>query len=207
MAKERRPLGCKVVAITGGARGIGKATAAAFVRKGCRVAIGDLDLALAEQTAAELGGGTIALPLDVTERDSFASFLDVAERELGPLDVLVNNAGIMPVAPLVEEPDDSDDPAGSEDEEEPDPSAFEPDTIESHVDPESADVIGGCSVPGAPTGGAAGALAGLGWLTVGQTGHSAVRPTCAGVDGIIGTGCGARGCRRTLSVPQDPPIA
>ena len=50
----------KVVAITGGARGIGKATATALVRKGCRVAIGDLDLALAEQTAAELGGGTVA---------------------------------------------------------------------------------------------------------------------------------------------------
>ena len=62
MAKERRALGGKVVAITGGARGIGKATATALVRKGCRVAIGDLDLALAEQTAAELGGGTVALP-------------------------------------------------------------------------------------------------------------------------------------------------
>ena len=57
MAKQRRSLGGKVVAITGGARGIGKATATALVRKGCRVAIGDLDLELAEKTAAELGGG------------------------------------------------------------------------------------------------------------------------------------------------------
>ena len=87
MAKERRALGGKVVAITGGARGIGKATATALVRKGCRVAIGDLDLPLAEQTAAELGGGTIALPVDVTDRASFAAFLDEAERQLGPLDV------------------------------------------------------------------------------------------------------------------------
>ncbi len=107
MAKERRSLGGKVVAITGGARGIGKATAAALVRKGCRVAIGDLDLGLAEQTAAELGGGTIALPLDVTDRGSFAAFLDEAERQLGPLDVVVNNAGIMPVTPFAEESVDS----------------------------------------------------------------------------------------------------
>jgi NAD(P)-dependent dehydrogenase (short-subunit alcohol dehydrogenase family) len=107
MAKERRSLSGKVVAITGGARGIGKATATALVRKGCRVAIGDLDLALAEQTAAELGGGTIAVGLDVTDRDSFAAFLDEAERQLGPLDVVVNNAGIMPVTPFVEESEDS----------------------------------------------------------------------------------------------------
>ncbi|HEY5816477.1 MAG TPA: SDR family oxidoreductase [Solirubrobacterales bacterium] len=101
--KERRSLSGKVVAITGGARGIGKATTQALVRKGCRVAIGDLDLALAEQTAAELGGGTIALALDVTDRDSFRTFLDEAERQLGPLDVVVNNAGIMPVTPFEEE--------------------------------------------------------------------------------------------------------
>lgn len=107
MAKERRSLSGKVVAITGGARGIGKATATALVRKGCRVAIGDLDLQLAEQTAAGLGGGTVALPLDVTDRASFETFLDEAERQLGPIDVIVNNAGIMPVTPLVEESEES----------------------------------------------------------------------------------------------------
>jgi NAD(P)-dependent dehydrogenase (short-subunit alcohol dehydrogenase family) len=103
MAKERRSLSGKVVAITGAARGIGKATAAALVRKGCRVAIGDLDRELAERTAAELGGGTIAVTLDVTDRASLAAFLDEAERQLGPLDVVINNAGIMPVTPFVEE--------------------------------------------------------------------------------------------------------
>jgi NAD(P)-dependent dehydrogenase (short-subunit alcohol dehydrogenase family) len=107
MAKQRRSLNGKVVAITGGARGIGKATATALVRKGCRVAIGDLDLALAEQTATGLGGGTIALPLDVTDRSSFAGFLDETERQLGPVDVVVNNAGIMPVTPFAEESVDS----------------------------------------------------------------------------------------------------
>jgi NAD(P)-dependent dehydrogenase (short-subunit alcohol dehydrogenase family) len=107
MAKERRPLSGKVVAITGGARGIGKATAAALVRKGCRVAIGDLDLELAEQTAGSLGGGVIALRLDVTDRSSFTAFVEEAERQLGPIDVLINNAGIMPVTQLVDESDDS----------------------------------------------------------------------------------------------------
>ena len=107
MAKERRALGGKVVAITGGARGIGKATATALVRKGCRVAIGDIDMPLAEQTASGLGGGTIALPVDVTDRASFAAFLDEAERQLGPIDVVINNAGIMPVTPFVEESEES----------------------------------------------------------------------------------------------------
>jgi NAD(P)-dependent dehydrogenase (short-subunit alcohol dehydrogenase family) len=107
MAKQRRSLNGKVVAITGGARGIGKATATALVAKGCRVAIGDLDLELAEQTAAGLGGGTVALPLDVTDRSSFATFLDETERQLGPVDAVINNAGIMPVTPFVDESEES----------------------------------------------------------------------------------------------------
>ncbi len=107
MAKERRSLSGKVVAITGGARGIGKATATALVRKGCRVAIGDLDLELAEKTAEGLGGGTIALGLDVTHRASFEAFLAETERQLGPVDAVINNAGIMPVTPFVDESEDS----------------------------------------------------------------------------------------------------
>jgi NAD(P)-dependent dehydrogenase (short-subunit alcohol dehydrogenase family) len=106
MAKTVRSLTGQVVAITGGARGIGRATATALIAQGARVAIGDIDAPLAEKTASELGAGTIGLPLDVTDRESFAAFLDETERQLGPLDVLINNAGIMPVGPFEQETDE-----------------------------------------------------------------------------------------------------
>ena len=107
MAKQPKSLNGKVVAITGGARGIGKATAQALVREGARVGIGDLDVDLARGTAEELGPNVRAYELDVTSRPSVASFLDSVERDLGPLDVMVNNAGIMPITPFLEETDDS----------------------------------------------------------------------------------------------------
>ncbi|HST54416.1 MAG TPA: SDR family oxidoreductase [Solirubrobacteraceae bacterium] len=105
MAKQPRILAGQTVAITGAARGIGRATAQALLRQGMKVAIGDLDLAAAEKTAAELGASTIALPLDVTNRDSFAAFLDGVEQQLGPLDVLINNAGIMQLGRFIDEDD------------------------------------------------------------------------------------------------------
>ena len=105
MAKERRSLAGKVVAITGGARGIGEATARAIAAKGGKVAIGDLDVELAQKAAAAIGGEAIALELDVTRRESFENFLSQVEERLGPLDVIVNNAGIMPIGPFVEEDD------------------------------------------------------------------------------------------------------
>jgi NAD(P)-dependent dehydrogenase (short-subunit alcohol dehydrogenase family) len=105
MARQLRSLDGQVVAITGGGRGIGRATAAALIAKGARVAIGDIDGPLAERTASELGSGTVGLHLDVTDQASFESFLDQVESRLGPLDVLVNNAGIMPVGPFVDESD------------------------------------------------------------------------------------------------------
>lgn len=85
----------RVVAVTGGARGIGRATAQAMVAAGARVAIGDLDVDLAHETAESIGPGCRAHPLDVTDRQSFGAFLAAAEGDLGPIDVLVNNAGIM----------------------------------------------------------------------------------------------------------------
>jgi NADP-dependent 3-hydroxy acid dehydrogenase YdfG len=105
MAKEPRILAGETAAITGAARGIGRATAEAFLRKGMKVAIGDVDVDAAQQTAAELGPSTVALPLDVTDRASFTAFLDRAEEQLGPVDVLVNNAGIMQVGRFIDEDD------------------------------------------------------------------------------------------------------
>jgi len=96
----------RVVAITGGARGIGKEIAATAAAQGNLVAIGDIDEAAAKGTADELAGRVIGLPVDVTSRSSFAAFLDAVERDLGPLDVLVNNAGIMPTGAFEEEPDE-----------------------------------------------------------------------------------------------------
>ncbi len=93
----------KVVAITGGARGIGHATASALARQGARVAIGDLDGELADQVAAGLGGGSFGVGVDVTDNAAFTAFLDGVEHRLGPLDVLVNNAGIMSPGPIEDE--------------------------------------------------------------------------------------------------------
>ena len=105
MAKQPRSLYGKVAVVTGGGRGIGKALAVALTSEGCRVAIGDVDGASAEATAAELGPNALGLDLDVTDRPGFTAFLDTVERRLGPIDVLVNNAGIMCVGPLDEEDD------------------------------------------------------------------------------------------------------
>ncbi len=108
MAKSPpRSLQGKVVVITGGGRGIGAATARALVAKGAKVAIGDVDVETAERTAAEIGGGTIARRLDVTDRPAFTAFLDEVTSELGGLDVIVNNAGIMPLTTAEEESDES----------------------------------------------------------------------------------------------------
>jgi NAD(P)-dependent dehydrogenase (short-subunit alcohol dehydrogenase family) len=105
MARTPRSLAGQVVAITGGGRGIGRATARALIAQGARVAIGDIDAGLAERTAGQLGAGTLGLPLDVTDRASFEGFLGQVQERLGGLDVLINNAGIMPIGPFVDETD------------------------------------------------------------------------------------------------------
>jgi NAD(P)-dependent dehydrogenase (short-subunit alcohol dehydrogenase family) len=98
------------VVVTGGARGIGLATARRFAGQGSRVAIGDLDVDVAKTEAGALstpvaGRGTVtAHALDVTSAASFTAFLDEVRAAHGPVDVLVNNAGIMPVGAFTDMP-------------------------------------------------------------------------------------------------------
>ncbi|MEU7983563.1 SDR family NAD(P)-dependent oxidoreductase [Streptosporangium canum] len=83
----------RVVLVTGAASGIGRAVAQAFAEAGDRVVVADLDGAAAERAAAELGA--LALPLDVTDPEAVAAGLERVAGELGPVEVLVNNAGIV----------------------------------------------------------------------------------------------------------------
>ena len=99
MAKQ--DLRGKVVAVTGGARGIGLEIAKALAGQGAQVSIGDIDDKLALQAARPLGAH--AAKLDVRDRESFAAFLESTRAALGPIDVLVNNAGIMPMGAFLDE--------------------------------------------------------------------------------------------------------
>jgi NAD(P)-dependent dehydrogenase (short-subunit alcohol dehydrogenase family) len=87
----------RVVVVTGGGRGLGAALARGFAEAGARVAIGDLDARTAEASAArirERGGQAVAAGCDVTDPGQFQALIELARREFGALDVLVNNAGI-----------------------------------------------------------------------------------------------------------------
>jgi len=92
----------KSALITGSARGIGRAFAEAYVREGATVAIADIDHQAAEKTAAELGPAAYAIHLDVTNHASVDAAIRAVERKTGGIDILVNNAALFDLAPIVE---------------------------------------------------------------------------------------------------------
>jgi NAD(P)-dependent dehydrogenase (short-subunit alcohol dehydrogenase family) len=94
----------RTVVVTGGARGIGFATASVLLTRGARVVIGDRDQGALDAAVAELAtaGAVSGHPLDVADRQSFADFLDLARADgRGRIDVLINNAGVMPVGAFI----------------------------------------------------------------------------------------------------------
>ena len=101
---SKRDISGLTVVITGAGRGIGEATAELLSAQGATVALGDLDTALVQAVADRIGNGAVGAHLDVASPESWAEFL-AAVGEVGPIDVLVNNAGIMPLGSVLKEPD------------------------------------------------------------------------------------------------------
>src|SRR5438093_1036648 len=98
-------LGGQVAVVTGGARGIGRAISLRLAREGAALVVGDLGRDGAEAVAAEIvaaGGRALGLRADVTDRTDADRLVDAAVSSFGGLDLLVNNAGILLVAPLLE---------------------------------------------------------------------------------------------------------
>jgi NADP-dependent 3-hydroxy acid dehydrogenase YdfG len=89
-----------VAVITGASSGIGEATARALTAEGYRVALLARRADRIEALAAELGETAVAITADVTDRDSLVAAANRVQRELGGADVLVNNAGVMLLAPF-----------------------------------------------------------------------------------------------------------
>ncbi len=92
----------KSAIITGAARGIGAAFAAAYVREGATVAIADIDMVRAEQTVKAIGPSAFAIRLDVTDQASIDNAIAEVEKRCGGIDILINNAALFDMAPIVE---------------------------------------------------------------------------------------------------------
>jgi len=92
----------KVALVTGAASGIGQAIAAAYVTAGARVVVADIDAGRATDAAAAMGHGTIGIGMDVTDEAQVDNGFTRVARELGPVDILVSNAGVQIIAPLVD---------------------------------------------------------------------------------------------------------
>ncbi|NMO03582.1 SDR family oxidoreductase [Gordonia sp. TBRC 11910] len=96
----------KRIIITGGARGIGLATATAVAQHGATVVIGDLDQQAIDAAVVRIGSAATGFTVDVADRESFAAFYSTAT-ESGPIDVLINNAGIMPIGSFLDQRPDT----------------------------------------------------------------------------------------------------
>jgi NAD(P)-dependent dehydrogenase (short-subunit alcohol dehydrogenase family) len=92
----------KSALITGSARGIGRAFAEAYVGEGATVAIADINLEAAQKTAGEIGGNAYAVKLDVTDQASIDAAVKSVEAKAGGLDIVINNAALFDLAPIVE---------------------------------------------------------------------------------------------------------
>ncbi len=93
----------KVIVITGASSGIGEATARLLAGQGAQVVLGARRLERLEALAADInaaGGSALARALDVTRRDDMQAFIDSAEQHFGRVDVIINNAGVMPLSRL-----------------------------------------------------------------------------------------------------------
>ncbi|MBI6797091.1 L-iditol 2-dehydrogenase [Pseudomonas sp. SZ57] len=92
----------KSALITGSARGIGRAFAQAYIHEGARVAIADIDLQRAQATATELGPNAYAVRMDVTDQSSIDQAIAAVVAQAGKLDILINNAALFDLAPIVD---------------------------------------------------------------------------------------------------------
>lgn len=102
-----KPLDERVAIVTGAASGVGLGIAAVLAREGAKVALADIDLAAAEEAAAGLEGGAVAVPVDVTSRDSLQAMAASVLERWGRIDILAANAGVYPATELSELDDDA----------------------------------------------------------------------------------------------------
>jgi len=91
----------KSALITGSARGIGRTFAEAYIREGVTVAIADINFERAEHTASELGASAYALKIDVTDQASIDQAIAAVDAKTGGIDILVNNAALFDLAPII----------------------------------------------------------------------------------------------------------